>query len=91
MKFKTRLNVNLIAGKIIDRLIIDNNNNWNDNKTRANEKYELAKSRFRNYNRRSKNVNIQIKYGINIYEKKMEDEKILKETKISLCDIKFNK
>jgi hypothetical protein len=78
MKFKTRFNVNLIAEEIIDKLIIDNNNSWNNNKTRANEKYELIKSRFKDYNRRSEGVNIQIRCGINIYERKIESEKIFK-------------
>jgi hypothetical protein len=58
MEFKTSFDVNLIAGKITDKLIIDNNNGWNGDKTRVSERYELAKSRFKNYNERSKNVNI---------------------------------
>jgi hypothetical protein len=58
MKFKTRLDVNLIAGEIADRLIIDNDNSWNGDKTRANKRHELVKSRFRDYDGRSKNVNI---------------------------------
>jgi hypothetical protein len=70
MEFKTRLDVNLIIGEITDRLIIDNDNNWNGDKTRASEKHELIKSRFKNYDGRSENINIQIRYGINIYEKK---------------------
>jgi hypothetical protein len=80
MEFKTRLNANLIAEEIIDRLIINNDNDWNDNKTRASEKHELTKSRFKNHNTRSENINIQIKYGINIYKRKMEGEKIFKES-----------
>jgi hypothetical protein len=58
MKFKTRFNVNLIAGKIIDGLIIDNDNGWNGDKTRANERHELAKLYFKNYDERSEDVNI---------------------------------
>jgi hypothetical protein len=58
MEFKTRFDVNLIAGKVIDGLIIDNDNNWNDNKTRANERHELIKSRFKDYGGRNKNKNI---------------------------------
>jgi hypothetical protein len=83
MEFKTRLNVNLIAGEITDRLIIDNDNNWNDNKTRASEKHELIKSRFKNYNRYSEDVNIQIKYDISIYKRKIESEEIFKESENS--------
>jgi hypothetical protein len=78
IKFKTHFDANLIAEEMVDKLLIDNNDNWNDNKTRVNEKYELAKSRFRNYNKRNKNVNIQIRCGINIYERKMKSEKIFK-------------
>jgi hypothetical protein len=66
-----------------DKLIIDNDNSWNDNKTCANEKHELAKSCFRNYNKRNKNKNIQMKYGINIYKRKMESEEIFKESENS--------
>jgi hypothetical protein len=80
MEFKTRLDVNLIVGEMADRLIIDNDNGWNGDKTRANERHELAKSRFRDYDKRSKNVNIQIKCGINICERKIKSEKIFKKT-----------
>jgi hypothetical protein len=76
IKFKTHFDANLIAEEMVDKLLIDNNDNWNDNKTRVNEKYELAKSRFRNYNKRNKNVNIQIRYDISIYKKKIEGEEI---------------
>jgi hypothetical protein len=58
IEFKTRLDANLIAGEVIDRLIIDNNNSWNGDKTRASERHELAKSCFRSYDRRNENVNI---------------------------------
>jgi hypothetical protein len=79
MEFKTRFDVNLIAGEIIDRLIIDNDNNWNDNKTRANERHELAKLHFRDFDERSENVNIQMKYDISIYKiKKIKSEEIFK-------------
>jgi hypothetical protein len=83
MKFKTRFDINLIAGEIADGLIIDNDNGWNDNKMRANERHELAKSRFRNYNKRNKNINIQIRCGISIYERKIKGEKIFKENENS--------
>jgi hypothetical protein len=58
MEFKTRLNVNLIAGEMTDRLIVDNDDGWNGNKTRANERHELIKSRFKDYDKHSEGVNI---------------------------------
>jgi hypothetical protein len=58
MEFKMLFDVNLIAGEIIDKLIIDNDNSWNGDKTRVSKKYELIKSRFRDYDRRSESVNI---------------------------------
>jgi hypothetical protein len=78
MEFKTRFNVNLIAGEVTDRLIINNDNGWNGDKTRASKKHKLTKLRFRNYNRRNKDVNIQIRCGISIYERKMKGEEIFK-------------
>jgi hypothetical protein len=78
MKFKTRFDVNLIVGEVVDRLIVDNDNGWNDDKARASEKYELVKSRFRDYDGRNKNINIQIRCGINMYKRKIESEKIFK-------------
>jgi hypothetical protein len=59
---------------MIDELIIDNDNDWNGNKTRTSEKHELVKPRFKNYNKRSKDVNVRMRYDINICEKKMENE-----------------
>jgi hypothetical protein len=58
MEFKTRFNVNLIAGKIADELIIDNDNDWNGDKARVNKRHKLVKSRFRDYDKRNKNKNI---------------------------------
>jgi hypothetical protein len=83
IEFKTRFNANLIAGEMTDKLIIDNDNNQNGNKTRANEKHELAKPYFRDYNKRNKDINIQIKYGINIYKRKIKNEKIFKRSENS--------
>jgi hypothetical protein len=65
---------------MIDRLIIDNDNNWNGDKTRVSEKHELAKSRFRNYSGRSEGINIQIRYGISMCERKIKSEEIFKES-----------
>jgi hypothetical protein len=78
MEFKTRLNANLIAGEMVDKLIVDNDDGWNGDKTRANEKHELAKSRFRNHSGCSENVNIQMRCGISIYKRKIKGEKIFK-------------
>jgi hypothetical protein len=50
---------------------------------RASEKHELAKPRFRNYNKRNENINIQIKCGISIYERKMKGEKFFKKNENS--------
>jgi hypothetical protein len=83
MEFKTHFDANLIAEEMADKLIIDNDNGWNGNKTRASEKHELAKSRFKNHNRRSEDVNIQIKYDINICKRKIESEKIFKRSENS--------
>jgi hypothetical protein len=80
MEFKTRFDINLIVGEMTDRLIIDNNDNWNGDKTRVSERYELVKLRFRNYSERDENVNIQIKCGISICERKMEDKEIFKKS-----------
>jgi hypothetical protein len=66
----------LIIEEIVNKLIIDNDNSWNGDKTRANERHELAKSRFRDYDERNKDINIQIKYGISMCEKKNGKRKI---------------
>jgi hypothetical protein len=83
MEFKTRLDANLIAGEMADKLIVDNDNDWNGDKARASEKHELAKSHFRNHDRRNKGINIQIKCDINICERKMKNEKIFKKSENS--------
>jgi hypothetical protein len=75
---------------MVDGLIIDNDNDWNVDKARANKRYEFVKSRFRNYNRRSENINIQIRCGISMCERKMENEEFIKKNENFLSDIRFS-